>query len=222
MLFKEYRERNRLLCKLGYHSYEEYLESSEWAKIRRRVFEAHGGKCAVCRKNATQVHHMNYSKAALLGRGLTHFLPLCRPCHEAAEVDAVGRKRRLQQVNSILGRLALARLDKKREPKPGKAQRKFKPKARKAITLAKRVVSKKDRKFLHEIEQVKRLNATRRQPPARLLRPNPPPTANLRGTTLREWLSGRNSPQDRALSQKWDGRPVPADSQGESTATTLN
>lgn len=40
--------------------YNTYLKSPEWASKREYVFKKYNGKCAVCGKPGTQVHHLRY------------------------------------------------------------------------------------------------------------------------------------------------------------------
>lgn len=69
------------LIALGFSSYDEYLGSPLWLSIRRRVLEFFEGKCADCRRDASQVHHLRYNIANLSGRSLKGLLALCKRCH---------------------------------------------------------------------------------------------------------------------------------------------
>lgn len=89
----DYGRRDEILREMGYASYREYLASPLWAKIRRRVFGRDEGKCRLCGKRGEQVHHQSYDARTLKGKILKRLLLLCKACHEAVEVDGLGRKR---------------------------------------------------------------------------------------------------------------------------------
>jgi len=107
--YSAYRERNTLLKELGYADYGAYLKSNLWKRIRTQVLGMHKCKCACCGKPAFQVHHLQYSRAAMLGENLLHLAPVCRDCHESAEVRD-GIKRSVEQANETLRRRVLKRL----------------------------------------------------------------------------------------------------------------
>jgi hypothetical protein len=88
-----YATRNRLITQLGYASYEAYLSGPLWADIRSRVLKSSGGLCLVCRRAATQVHHVLYDLPTLLGHSFDGLVPLCGGCHRHAEITRAGRKR---------------------------------------------------------------------------------------------------------------------------------
>lgn len=97
-----YSARNRNLLALGFQSYRHYLKSDLWAEVRRLAFAEHGRKCRKCGAPATDMHHARYDMATLVGSDLTHLHPLCRDCHEAAEVQG-SRKTNIAEANSRLG-----------------------------------------------------------------------------------------------------------------------
>ena len=79
-----YAKRDRVLWKLGYNSYAEYLASPLWKAIRARVLAA-SPECSACPRKATQVHHQRYTEPVLRGQ-LDHCLsPVCGSCHKKAE-----------------------------------------------------------------------------------------------------------------------------------------
>jgi hypothetical protein len=93
-----YLDRSAVLRQIGFNSYADYLASELWAKIRIKVFATHDGKCRLCDRKATEVHHFRYSKSVLLGKSFgMNLVPLCRLCHEKVEVDDTGKKRTLRQ-----------------------------------------------------------------------------------------------------------------------------
>ncbi len=95
-----YQRRDFRLREMGFSSYGQYLSSPIWYWIRQYVLK---GKCVRCKKNlATQLHHKNYKRDTLEGRDTTGLLPVCRDCHENAEVDDEGNKRGLKFVNQMM------------------------------------------------------------------------------------------------------------------------
>lgn len=101
-----------VLLSLGFSSYQEYLSSELWQRIRTRVLVAHrvspkipGTECLLCPMDATEVHHSSYSRAVMEGRDLTKLIPLCRSCHQKIEYDRNGNKRTTKQAQSAFRRL---------------------------------------------------------------------------------------------------------------------
>lgn len=102
--YKPYWDRNALLKQLGYASYGEYLDSPLWKDIRRKVLKEQPN-CASCRRRAYVVHHMEYSKAVLLGEDTRPLKALCRVCHDQCEFGPRRRKRGLGEANGVLQKL---------------------------------------------------------------------------------------------------------------------
>ena len=92
-----YDERDAIIRSLGFESYKAYLQSDLWRSIRSRVYEKHGHKCYVCRKQgvfkvpATEVHHRRYTPQNLAGESIFGMFPVCRECHISVEFKD-GRK----------------------------------------------------------------------------------------------------------------------------------
>ena len=97
-----YTQRNKNLQSIGFKSYAGYLKSDMWRLIREMVFEQKGRVCVSCQGLATQVHHSAYDLKTLLGSSLTHLHPVCRSCHEKAELDEQEKTHR-DEVNRRLG-----------------------------------------------------------------------------------------------------------------------
>ena len=81
MIKIDFKTRNKQLTKLGYANYEEYLSSSLWNKIRKRVFVRDGGRCRECSMKGAVAHHWRYSLDILQGRNITPIVVVCRDCH---------------------------------------------------------------------------------------------------------------------------------------------
>ena len=95
-----YDKRARMLSKLGYVNYAEYLASQEWKTIRSRVLAA-GPVCVMCNRPSVVVHHVRYWDTVLLGLQDTCLAPLCHGCHESIEVQD-GQKTRMGTANNDL------------------------------------------------------------------------------------------------------------------------
>ena len=115
---REYQERDLLLKELGYGSYADYLASELWKQIRRRVLGAHRGKCGLCGGRANQVHHLTYSREAMLGKGILHYCPVCEHCHKKHEFCG-DRKVSLAECNASMRAAFFRRIEHKR-PRKGK------------------------------------------------------------------------------------------------------
>lgn len=80
-----YSEREVLLRKNGYGSYEEYLESDEWKKIKKSIRSRKGAKwryCNICGIDENlDVHHSSYKVIGSINPGNTVKI-LCRDCHQ--------------------------------------------------------------------------------------------------------------------------------------------
>lgn len=63
--------------------YEKYIRSSQWRKKADERMALDGGKCCVCGKAATEVHHLTYVR--LGNENMEDLVSLCHRCHEKAE-----------------------------------------------------------------------------------------------------------------------------------------
>lgn len=68
------------LCRISHRErYRIYLQTDEWYAVRDAVMESNDFKCADCKADATEVHHLNYDRVF---RELPEdLIPLCRWCH---------------------------------------------------------------------------------------------------------------------------------------------
>jgi hypothetical protein len=102
---KDYHERNHAVHKIGFRSYPKYLSSPLWRAIKKRLLPP-GTDCRICEREATELHHKEYSEKVLLGEDDEKLVPLCRSCHGAIEF-CNGEKRTLLEANALL--IAVAR-----------------------------------------------------------------------------------------------------------------
>ncbi len=98
-----YIGRNQSLKNIGYDSYKDYLKSSLWKDIRKKVFKNKGKICILCQTNkATTIHHRRYSVIDLMGDDLTFLEPVCNECHDWLEFSIGGDKLNLIDTNKKL------------------------------------------------------------------------------------------------------------------------
>lgn len=101
-----YTARDRILEKLGFASYRDYLASDLWKQIRGQALARDGGKCSMCENRATEVHHTQYRVSVLKGRDLKPLVSLCHRCHFEIEFRS-NRGKKARRACSQLGRAKL-------------------------------------------------------------------------------------------------------------------
>jgi len=89
----------------GISSYEEYLQSPLWNRIRRKCLTQAEHSCAGCGRRATLVHHRDYRPRVLQGEELSPLVPLCETCHEKIHKTSEGIPRHWQGCEEELERL---------------------------------------------------------------------------------------------------------------------
>jgi hypothetical protein len=85
-----YRDRDETLRRMGFKSYQHYLQSSLWRDIRQRAIDAAQKRCVRCGRNrgkgvTLQVHHRAYDLRTLVGGDLRSLSVVCKGCHKLAE-----------------------------------------------------------------------------------------------------------------------------------------
>lgn len=100
-----YRARNEVLKDMGYASYEDYLCSDLWHRIRARCFARFGTRCRMCTGRAQLIHHLSYGREVLEGRHLDPLIPLCEDCHKKLEFKPDGKKRSVIAMQTTYRRL---------------------------------------------------------------------------------------------------------------------
>jgi hypothetical protein len=88
----DYKVRAEVVIELGFSSYQDYLASELWSGIRNAVMDRDCKTCGICRRPATHVHHLRYTKTVLLGLNLDQLVCLCARCHKRLEFKPNGRK----------------------------------------------------------------------------------------------------------------------------------
>ena len=83
-------------------SYDEYLETALWRRIKRRVLERDSKRCIRCGGKANRVHHRSYDDAVMLGNDDTKLASICEGCHTVIHFDGGGRKRSAEETERIL------------------------------------------------------------------------------------------------------------------------
>jgi hypothetical protein len=95
-------DRDSILSRMGYSSYDAYRNSPLWRKIRKRILQRDGKLCIRCGDPATEVHHRNYMEPVLCGDDDVSLVSLCRGCHETVERDKEGRWRSETEKHEVL------------------------------------------------------------------------------------------------------------------------
>ncbi len=95
-----YQKRDKVLRRLGYGSYQEYLLSDHWQKIRSKVLKQFPD-CLICGVPAWQIHHASYDRLTMDGKRFDALAPLCGECHNRIEFNG-DKKRGMHEVNQKL------------------------------------------------------------------------------------------------------------------------
>jgi hypothetical protein len=77
-LFELYQKRNKKLRQLGYKTYQEYLESEDWQKIRQKLQFKCCHFCKICED--LDKHHKSYKNLGTLST--KDIVVVCRDCHK--------------------------------------------------------------------------------------------------------------------------------------------
>ncbi len=114
---KGYAKRAKVLRDLGFTSYQQYLASDLWKRVKSKVFQIKGRSCELCGRPAATVHHNRYCFASMIGRRIKFLIPICHACHEEIEFDgdkklSLGQarqkcKRRIKERRSVANLTAL-------------------------------------------------------------------------------------------------------------------
>ena len=68
-------------------SYDVYLKSKLWRRIRKRILERDENLCRECGVKAEHVHHLSYGPLVMLGMDDSKLISLCIPCHDSRHPD---------------------------------------------------------------------------------------------------------------------------------------
>lgn len=119
---ESYEERGQILEMMGFASYEAYLASPLWWRIRAEGMKRNGGKCMICQADAVVLHHHSYRRPVLDGTNMDALFPLCDQCHENLEMDGE-RKIPLSMVQRELRRILYANKNREHFEKKKKKTR---------------------------------------------------------------------------------------------------
>jgi len=97
--------REKILKRMGFKSYRDYLASDFWREIRERVLKRDGRRCVACQRETRIVHHRKYDAATLKGETLEWLSAICRDCHDAIEFAPTGQKNTVSRANRRLAAL---------------------------------------------------------------------------------------------------------------------
>lgn len=90
----------RAATDLDYRS--EYLKSTRWTEIKRRVLERDGKKCFSCGGQGTLVHHRSYEPEVLEGYADHLLATVCSGCHELIHFSDEGTRRSAEECEALL------------------------------------------------------------------------------------------------------------------------
>lgn len=94
-----YRDRNRLLKRLGFYTYKAYLRSAMWRGISGEVL-AKTNRCYCCNRKATEVHHREYTLETLT-TVCPQLVPLCRSCHRKIEFKGDTKRHQVEKAPKV-------------------------------------------------------------------------------------------------------------------------
>ena len=89
---RTYESRARVLRRMGFRSYAEYLKSDLWREVKARMFKVKGTNCYLCNRPAYTGHHNRYHEDDLNGNRLKFLHPICQKCHSEIERHSDGTK----------------------------------------------------------------------------------------------------------------------------------
>lgn len=101
-----YRIRTQSLIQLGFKTYDDYLASDLWLRIKAEVLERDRGICKTCGKAAYTAHHVTYGLAVMLGQDLSQLISICRGCHYSCEFKGEKKLRYTGQIAESLKKRA--------------------------------------------------------------------------------------------------------------------
>lgn len=140
---KHYSQRDIILKNIGFHNYNDYLDSSLWEEIRRKFYRERGDTyCFLCREHGNVIHHYDYTYDNLQGNSFSGMYLLCHTCHEDVEFDKQGKKlqlieqqERFRELADKNGRLVLEPKDSGISKKTPKGKLKPKRQDKPAIVI---------------------------------------------------------------------------------------
>ena len=80
----------------------QYLRSSRWRRIRKRVLERDARVCQSCGGQGNVVHHRSYAREVLEGNDDSMLTTVCSGCHELIHFDDKGLKRTDAECDRLL------------------------------------------------------------------------------------------------------------------------
>jgi hypothetical protein len=86
-------------------SHSEYLETSLWRKIRRRILKRDLNICRICSAKASIVHHHSYDYEVICGTNEDELVSLCKRCHKRIEFDDEGRHRTVEEKRIVFEKM---------------------------------------------------------------------------------------------------------------------
>ena len=112
-----YAQRNTLLLRMGFTSYDNYLAGVLWAEIRDAVVNRDSHTCKLCDNKSEVVHHIDYEEATMRGESLDGLVSVCCRCHKNIEFSKKGEKRSLLSAQYAYRNLMGCKLGLKKKSK---------------------------------------------------------------------------------------------------------
>ena len=90
---------------LGFRTYNDYLASTLWRRIKSQELRKADGKCAACGKSTRTIHHRDYRPRVLSGEDRSALVALCQPCHDVVHYAPGHKERSWNESERILREL---------------------------------------------------------------------------------------------------------------------
>jgi 5-methylcytosine-specific restriction endonuclease McrA len=71
---------DRIKCDRNKYTYNQYIKSIYWDKIREKILKKNNYECSKCDSKAVQVHHKKYTRYGY--ERYKNLMPLCKHCHK--------------------------------------------------------------------------------------------------------------------------------------------
>lgn len=112
--------------KLGFSTYDQYLDSDIFKGIKESVLKIHDNKCCCCGNLADQIHNIKYTYENMSGKNYKDLVSICKKCHHKIEFNKNGERisniliinKNLNLLMSKERKLNLGHTNKKLTPDP--------------------------------------------------------------------------------------------------------
>ena len=91
------RNKYRTVLPYKYDNYKQFLNSTDWLKMRYKVLKRDDFECQYCHNKATQVHHLKYTTKAYHAEKLCNLIAVCSQCHKDKHTELYFNRKQLFQ-----------------------------------------------------------------------------------------------------------------------------